>query len=247
VRTEEAENFAAFDLERDALHRQHAAHEEALAKLLAESGDANQSAHGSKGSGGGARPQNARVGGAKRDRCGWAVLRPLRAPPRPCSARTRSPLAPALPARGPVRGRSHGAWGATGGQDAGTTRGPHRPNGARNMLTMARRAQRSALRERGMMKRVGLASVSLLGSLFLATSLHAQGAAPAPAPAPAPTPAPAEPPTPAPAAAPAPAPAAAAPAASASASVGADVATGGDYDVDAKADVSSADDIELER
>src|SRR6185369_3039548 len=94
VRTEEAENFAAFDLERDALHRQHAAHEEALAKLLAESGDANQSAHGSKGSGGGARPQNARVGGAKRDGCGWAVLRPLRAPPRPCSARTRSPLAP---------------------------------------------------------------------------------------------------------------------------------------------------------
>jgi outer membrane protein OmpA-like peptidoglycan-associated protein len=116
-----------------------------------------------------------------------------------------------------------------------------------------------------MMKRVGLASVSLLGSLSLASSLHAQGAAPAPAPAaPAAAPAPAAPaasPAPAaPAAAPAPAAPAAEPAPSAaaatpapatptttSASASADLTTGQDYDVDANAEPPAADAVELDR
>jgi len=88
-----------------------------------------------------------------------------------------------------------------------------------------------------------------LGSLFLASSLHAQGAAPAPAPAPAPAaPAAAEPAPPATEPAPPAAAAGAAPAAEAgaSAAVSANVATGGDYDVD-KGDADSADEIELER
>ncbi len=90
------------------------------------------------------------------------------------------------------------------------------------------------------MKRVGLASLSLLGSLSLAPSLHAQPAAPTPAPAadaPAPT-----------AAAPAPAAAApiAAPAAAASAS--ADVKVGDSYAVGADAEPpASGDDNEVER
>jgi len=97
------------------------------------------------------------------------------------------------------------------------------------------------------MKRVGLASVSLLGSLSLASSLHAQGAAPAPA-APAPAAAPAtpsaEPAPPAAAATPAPT---TAPAATASASGSADLATGQGYDVDANADAPAADAVELDR
>jgi len=91
-----------------------------------------------------------------------------------------------------------------------------------------------------MMKRVGLASVSLLGSLFLASSLHAQVDAPAPAPAPA-----AAEPAPATPAAPAAAPPAAS--ASASASVSTDGASAQNYDVDAAVDPASADEIELER
>src|SRR6187402_1561241 len=119
-----------------------------------------------------------------------------------------------------------------------------------------------------MMKRVGLASVSLLGSLSLASSVYAQGAAPAPAPAAAPAPAPAAAPAPAPAAAPAPAPAAApapapaapqpgvpadatttAPPAAPSASVSGDAELTSDqrYGVDASADLSGADEIEVER
>jgi len=125
-----------------------------------------------------------------------------------------------------------------------------------------------------MMKRVGLASVSLLGSLSLASSVHAQGAA-APTPAPAATapaatapaatapaatapaatapaatapaagPAAAEPAPPAPPTSPAPAATPVAPAASASAS--ADLASGQGYDVDANTDLSKADEIEVER
>ncbi len=98
------------------------------------------------------------------------------------------------------------------------------------------------------MKRVGLASVSLLGSLSLASSVHAQGAAPEPAPAPAAAPAAAAPPAAAPAAT---QPAAGAtpseaPAATASASGSAELKGGRDYGVDA--DVAPpADDVELER
>ncbi|MEP7052616.1 MAG: carboxypeptidase regulatory-like domain-containing protein [Pseudomonadota bacterium] len=85
-----------------------------------------------------------------------------------------------------------------------------------------------------MMKRVGLASVSLLGSLSLASSLHAQTPAPAPAPA-APAPAAPAPAAPAPAPAPvAPAPDGATPAAApaaatpgAAASVSASASTDG--------------------
>ncbi|MEI9940657.1 MAG: OmpA family protein [Pseudomonadota bacterium] len=95
-----------------------------------------------------------------------------------------------------------------------------------------------------MMNRVGLASVSLLGSLSLASSLHAQGAAPTPAPASAPAVTEAAPP----AAAATPAAPSAAPAApEASAAASADLAAGQRYDVDANPDLSAADDIEVER
>jgi len=99
-----------------------------------------------------------------------------------------------------------------------------------------------------MMKRVGLASVSLLGSLSLASSVHAQGAAPEPAPAPAAAPAPAPAAPAAPAAPEAPAAATAPstpPAASASGSV--DLTAAPNYDVDAKDETPAADDVEIER
>lgn len=94
-----------------------------------------------------------------------------------------------------------------------------------------------------MMKRVGLASLSLLGSLALASSAQAQPTPPAPAPvepvAPAPAAAPVAAPTPAPAAAPAPA---------ASASAGASLSSDG-YDVDGTATTppGTNDDNEAER
>ena len=96
-----------------------------------------------------------------------------------------------------------------------------------------------------MMKRVGLASVSLLGSLSLASSLHAQGAEPAPAPAPVAAPAGAEPEV----AEPPPAAPSASPAATASASASADLSTGKRYEVDgdSSADASAADEVELDR
>jgi len=89
-----------------------------------------------------------------------------------------------------------------------------------------------------MMKRVGFASLSLLGSLTLAPRLHAQSAAPTPspaepaaaAPAAAPAPESAAPAAAAPAAV-APAPTAAAPAPAASASVNAELKSGEGYDV----------------
>src|SRR6188768_1708045 len=95
-----------------------------------------------------------------------------------------------------------------------------------------------------MMKRVGLASVSLLGSLSLASSVHAQGAAPEPKPAPAAA-APAAPTPSAAPAAPTPSAAPAEPAAAASGSVA--LNTEPDYAVDAKAEEPAVDDVELDR
>jgi outer membrane protein OmpA-like peptidoglycan-associated protein len=96
-----------------------------------------------------------------------------------------------------------------------------------------------------MMKRVGLASVSLLGSLSLVPSLHAQSAAPAAPAAPAPTgtasAAPAEPcPAAAPASAPAPAPAGAA-------SAGAELNSGSDFGLEASSQAAPPDDSDAER
>ena len=101
-----------------------------------------------------------------------------------------------------------------------------------------------------MMKRVGFASLSLLGSLTLAPRLHAQSAAPTPspaepaaaAPAAAPAPESAAPAAAAPAAV-APAPTAAAPAPAASASVNAELKSGEGYDVgDQVHDTGTGDD-----
>jgi len=107
-----------------------------------------------------------------------------------------------------------------------------------------------------MMKRVGLASLSLLGSLSLAPSINAQPTPPAPAPTPAPAgaapdgAAPAEPSPPAPASDAAVAPAAVAPTAAtpaASASANASLSSGEGYDVGASAASPPGDDNEDER
>ncbi len=134
-----------------------------------------------------------------------------------------------------------------------------RPNGTKKHVNNGATSQRSALRERGMMKRVGLASVSLLGSLSLASTVHAQGAPPAPTPAPAAAPvdaapapaapapaapAPAEPAPPAAAATPEPATAPAAPAASASGSAN---LSDQRYGFDADAEAAAPDEVELDR